>query len=252
MSEQVVQIEDLYFSYGEQTVLDGVNLSVSRGEFLGIMGPNGSGKSTLMRLILGLLPPQKGNIYVFGQPVYPLKKHLRIGYVSQKVNHFNLGFPATVREVVASGLTGRLGLFRWMSKSDWAFVEQMIEQVGLTPWMHRNMGKLSGGQQQRAFMARALVHKPELLILDEPTVGVDVKSTRQFYQLLTSLHQNQRLTLILVTHDISVVSTYVNRVACLNKKLFFHGDPDDFVEKQQEILSAVYDHEVQVVRHDHL
>jgi zinc transport system ATP-binding protein len=251
MSRQVVQIEDLYFSYGQQTVLDGVNLIVNPGEFLGILGPNGSGKSTLMKLILGLLEPQKGSIQVFGQPIQQLKERSRIGYVSQKANHFNLGFPATVREVVASGLTGKLGWFRWMSKADWICVEQAIEQVGLTPWIKHNISKLSGGQQQRVFMARALVHKPELLILDEPTVGVDIKSTRQFYQWLTSLHQNQDLTLILVTHDIGVVSTYVDRVACLNKKLFFHGNPHDFMEKQQEILSVVYDHEIQIVQHDH-
>jgi zinc transport system ATP-binding protein len=142
-------------------------------------------------------------------------------------------------------------LFRWMSKADWLCVEETVEQVGLTPLLKRNMGKLSGGQQQRVFMARALVHQPELLILDEPTVGVDMKSTEQFYALLTRLHRRQGVTLILVTHDISVVSTYVDRVACLNKKLFFHGDPHDFVEKQEEILSAVYDHEIRVVKHHH-
>jgi zinc transport system ATP-binding protein len=251
MSEQLVRLQDLHFSYGQQMVLDGVNLVINRGEFLGIMGPNGSGKSTLIKLILGLLQPQKGSVQVFGQPVQQWKERSRIGYVSQKANHFSLGFPATVREVVASGLTGRLGLFRWMSKADWLCVEETVEQVGLTPLLKRNMGKLSGGQQQRVFMARALVHQPELLILDEPTVGVDMKSTEQFYALLTRLHRRQGVTLILVTHDISVVSTYVDRVACLNKKLFFHGDPHDFVEKQEEILSAVYDHEIRVVKHHH-
>jgi zinc transport system ATP-binding protein len=251
MSTQVVRLQDLYFSYGQQTVLDGVNLVVNQGEFLGIMGPNGSGKSTLMKLILGLLQPQRGNIQVFDQPVQQLQARSRIGYVSQKANYFNLGFPATVREVVASGLTGRLGLFRWMRKADWICVEQVIAQVGLTSLLKQNMGKLSGGQQQRAFIARALVHKPELLILDEPTVGVDMKSTEQFYALLTSLHRRHGLTLILVTHDISAVSTYVDRVACLNKRLFFHGDSRDFAEKQQAILSAVYDHEIRVIKHDH-
>jgi zinc transport system ATP-binding protein len=251
MSEQLVRLQDLHFSYGQQMVLDGVNLVINRGEFLGIMGPNGSGKSTLIKLILGLLQPQKGSVQVFGQPVQQWKERSRIGYVSQKANHFSLGFPATVREVVASGLTGRLGLFHWMSKADWLCVEEAVEQVGLTSLLKHNMGKLSGGQQQRVFMARALVHQPELLILDEPTVGVDMKATEQFYALLTRLHRRQGVTLILVTHDISVVSTYVDRVACLNKKLFFHGDPHDFVEKQEEILSAVYDHEIRVVKHHH-
>lgn len=245
----VIQIEHVDFSYEAQKVLEDVSLSVEKGEFLGIIGPNGSGKSTLVKLMLGLLKPQAGEIYLFGEPLSRLRERSRIGYVSQKSNSFNIGFPATVREVVASGLCGKLGLFRHMKKADWNRVDQAIETVGLTPFADRNIGKLSGGQQQRSFIARALVSDPVLLILDEPTVGVDAKATEQFYELLNQLHREQGLSLILVTHDIAAVSSYVDRVACLNKQLFFHGDPQDFVDWQHEILPVVYGHEVQVVHH---
>ncbi|MBA4494162.1 metal ABC transporter ATP-binding protein [Paenactinomyces guangxiensis] len=251
MSKQIIQMKHVHFSYEHQKVLDDVNLTLMEGEFLGIIGPNGSGKSTLMKLILGLLRPRQGEIKVFGQPVRQIKDRSRIGYVSQKSNSFNRGFPATVREVVASGLVGKLGLFRRMKKTDWERIDQAIDQVGLTPLVKRNIGKLSGGQQQRAFIARSLVSDPDLLILDEPTVGIDAKSAEQFYEMLARLHRDRRLSLILVTHDIGVVSTYVDRVACLNKRLFFHGNPRDFVERQQEILSAAYGYEVQVMEHHH-
>lgn len=251
MSESIIEMNHISFSYDHQQVLDDVSLTVKKGELVGLIGPNGSGKSTLMKLALGLMKPQKGEIRVFGKQSLSGQERSKVGYVSQKSNSFNSGFPATVREVVASGLTGKLGLFHWMKKEDWEAVDEAIEQVGLSAFAHRNIGKMSGGQQQRAFIARALVSQPELLILDEPTVGVDAKSTEQFYDLLTQLHQERGISMILVTHDIGAVTTYVDRIACLNKKLFFHGQSKDFVEQQEEVLSAAYGHEVQVVEHHH-
>ncbi|SFX31772.1 zinc transport system ATP-binding protein [Thermoactinomyces sp. DSM 45891] len=251
MSTPILKVSHLYFSYGNQKVLDDVSLSLEEGEFLGILGPNGSGKSTLMKIVLGLMTPQQGEIDLFGSSIAHFKERSRIGYVSQKANSFNLGFPATVREVVASGLTGKLGLFKRYKKSDWQRVDEVIEQVELSHLANRNIGKLSGGQQQRAFIARALVGNPELLILDEPTVGVDAKSTTQFYELVRFLHQNQGLSVIMVTHDIGVISSYVDRVACLNKRLFFHGEAAEFQRRQKEILSAAYDYDIQLVEHHH-
>jgi zinc transport system ATP-binding protein len=251
MSENMVEIKNIHYSYEEQKVLDGIHLTVRKGEFLGIVGPNGSGKSTLVKCILRLLKPQYGEVLVFGKPVKTHVVGRKVGYVSQKANTFHSGFPATVKEVVASGLYGRLGLFRRMKKSDWDKVDHAIAQVGLMDLRDRNIGKLSGGQHQRAFIARALVAGPELLVLDEPTVGIDAKSTKQFYELLTRLHNDQGLTLIMVTHDIGVVSAYVDRIACLNKRLFFHGDPIEFERHQQEILSAAYGYEIQVVSYHH-
>lgn len=251
MNKHVIEIKGLHFSYEEQTVLEEINLVVDRGQFLGLVGPNGSGKSTLIKCVLGLLKPIQGEIRLFGEPVRYARTGTRIGYVSQKANSFNIGFPATVREVVASGLYGQLGLFRRMHQHDWNRVDEAIAKVGLTEYKHRNIGKLSGGQQQRAFIARALVADPELLILDEPTVGVDMKSTEQFYQLLAELHRVHGLTLLLVTHDFSVLTTYVDRVACLNKRLFFHGDPEIFVKREQELLAQVYGYDKQMASSHH-
>ncbi|WP_091833481.1 metal ABC transporter ATP-binding protein [Marininema halotolerans] len=249
--ENVLELTGIYFSYENQTVLEDVSLSLQRGEFLGLVGPNGSGKSTLLKIALGSYRPDRGEVRLFEQPIRRFRQWSRIGYVSQKANSFNLGFPATVWEVVASGLYGKMGLFRRFNKAHRIKVDEVIEKVGLTPYASRNIGKLSGGQQQRAFIARALVSDPELLILDEPTVGVDAHSAEQFYKLLSHYHREQGLSLILVTHDVGAVTTYIDRVACLNRRIHFHGDSQEFVAQQQKILSDSYGHEVQVVEHDH-
>lgn len=248
--DQVLELSGIHFSYESQKVLEEVNLSLERGEFLGLVGPNGSGKSTLIQLTLGGLSPDRGEVYLFGKPLRQFREWSRIGYVSQKANSFNLGFPATVREVVASGLYGKLGLFRRMTRKHWDRVQQAIEQVGLAAYAGRNIGRLSGGQQQRAFIARALVSDPDLLILDEPTVGVDAHSSEQFYDLLMHLHREEGLTLLLVSHDIGAITTYVDRIACLNKQLFFHGDSAEFSLRSQEVLTAAYGHKVKVLEHE--
>jgi len=248
---EMIRMERVHFSYQNEKVLDNVSLTLHQGEFLALVGPNGSGKSTLIKLALGWLKPQAGDILLMGQDIRRFRDRDKIGYVSQKANSFNLGFPATVFEVVAAGLYGKMGLFRWMGRKEKQKVYEAIEQVGLSDWAHRNIGRLSGGQQQRAFIARALVSDPDLLILDEPTVGVDVESVDRFYRLLTHLHREKGLTLLLVTHDIGAVTTYVDRIACLNKRIYFHGDPEEFTRKQKEILTAAYGHEVQMIDHQH-
>ncbi|GGE06319.1 zinc ABC transporter ATP-binding protein [Marinithermofilum abyssi] len=252
MKSTVLELQNIYFSYGEQPVLEGVDLSLKQGEFLGLVGPNGSGKSTLIKLALGRLSPDRGSVSLFGRPIRQFKDWPKVGYVSQKASSFNLGFPATVREVVASGLYGKLGLFHRMKDRHWEQVQDAIAQVGLETLARRNIGELSGGQQQRALIARALVSDPQLLVLDEPTVGVDAESVDRFYRLLAHLHRDKGLTLLLVTHDIGAITTYVDRIACLNKRLFFHGDSREFENRRSEILSAAYGHEVQILEHDHV
>ncbi|MFC4077202.1 metal ABC transporter ATP-binding protein [Salinithrix halophila] len=249
--DNMLELKELHFSYENQPVLEGVNLTLKRGEFLGLVGPNGSGKSTLIKLALGSLSPDSGEVRLFGEPLRRFRSWSRIGYVSQKANSFNLGFPATVREVVASGLSGKLGLFRRMKRIHWEAVDRAIEQVDLSGFARRNIGKLSGGQQQRAFIARALVSDPDLLILDEPTVGVDARAAERFYRLLADLHRRQGLSLLLVTHDIGAITTYVDRIACLNRQLHFHGDAEEFSRERERILTAAYGHRVQVMEHDH-
>lgn len=247
----IVECKHIHFDYGQNEVLKGVDFTIQSGEYVGLVGPNGSGKSTLLKIILGLIQPTQGQVQLFGQPIATFKDWHKIGYVSQKANSFNSGFPATVYEVVSMGLYGKLGLFKRLSAQNRAQILEAINQVGLSDFVDRNIGKLSGGQQQRAFIARALVSKPELLILDEPTVGVDTESVDRFYHLLDRLHKEHQLTLLMVTHDIGMMTHHVSKVACLNKKIHFHGNPTDFEANQTNILEKAYGSFMSLVEHNH-
>ncbi|RDE31836.1 ABC transporter ATP-binding protein [Parageobacillus thermoglucosidasius] len=250
-TEYVLKLEHVSFRYEKENVLEDINLAVPKGAFLGIVGPNGSGKSTLFKCVLGLLKPQQGKIYLFGNPIETFKDWHRIGYVSQKANSFNTGFPATVYEVVASGLTAKRGMFRFFTKKDRQAVSEAIEAVGMSEFSKKNIGELSGGQQQRVFIARAIVSRPELLILDEPTVGVDIHHVQSFYDMLDELNRRLGITLILVTHDIGTITEKVTHVACLNKHLYFHGKAEEFDKLGEQRLSQFYGHSLQVLSHQH-
>lgn len=247
----IIQINQLSYHYDKENVLKNIQLTVPNGSFLAIIGPNGSGKSTLLKLILGLLKVQEGDIRLFGEDISRFKNWELIGFVSQKANSFNSGFPATVYEVVGSGLTKKIGLFKFMKQDDHRKIKDAIESVGLTKFMNRNIGELSGGQQQRVFIARALVSDPKLLILDEPTVGVDAQNVQSFYDLLEELNKVRGITLILVTHDIGTISDKVTQVACLNKHLHFHGNTAEFEKLQLNDMSQFYGHDIHLLNHDH-
>jgi zinc transport system ATP-binding protein len=250
-NNKIIKISGLSYRYEKEYVLEDINLSIQKGSFLGIVGPNGSGKSTLLKLILGLLRSQQGEIQLFGQNISRFKEWEKIGFVSQKANSFNTGFPATVYEVVKSGLTKKIGLFHYMKKEHHKKVLEAIDSVGLLPFKKRNVGELSGGQQQRVFIARSLVSDPELLILDEPTVGVDAQHVQSFYQMLGSLNKNLGITLLLVTHDIGTITDKVTHVACLNKQLHFHGKTKEFEEQQHNGMTAFYGYDLHLLSHDH-
>ncbi|HWO77662.1 MAG TPA: metal ABC transporter ATP-binding protein [Bacillus sp. (in: firmicutes)] len=251
MTQNVIEINDLSYRYDDLPVLEHINLSVPKGSFLGLVGPNGSGKSTLLKLILGLLKPQEGSIRLFGTDSKSFNQYEKIGYVSQKANSFNSGFPATVLEVVLSGLTKKIGLFKFPSKQDKQKALEAIRAVEMDDFLHRNIGELSGGQQQRVFIARAVVSDPELLILDEPTVGVDIKRVEGFYELLERLNRNHGITMILVTHDVGTITSKVSHVACLNKHLHFHGQAKEFEALEQTALSGLYGHDIHLLTHQH-
>nr|WP_239587198.1 metal ABC transporter ATP-binding protein [Bacillus ectoiniformans] len=231
--------------------MENIQLTVPKGAFLGLVGPNGSGKSTLLKLILGLLKVKEGEIQLFGQPQEKFKEWDQIGYVSQKANSFNTGFPATVYEVVASGLTKKIGLFKYVGTKEKEEIKKAIAAVGMEDFLQRNIGELSGGQQQRVFIARAIVSKPELLILDEPTVGIDSKNVKSFYDMLAFLNKDMGITLLLVTHDIGIVSDKVTHVACLNKFLHFHGSMQQFERLDEQDISQLYGHGIHLLDHNH-
>ena len=251
MTQNVLEIRDLSYRYDDLPVLEHINLTVPKGSFLGLVGPNGSGKSTLLKLILGLLKPQHGSIRLFGTDSKSFKQYEKMGYVSQKANTFNSGFPATVLEVVLSGLTKKIGLFKFPSKQDKQKAIEAIHAVEMEDFLNRNIGELSGGQQQRVFIARALVSDPELLILDEPTVGVDIKRVEAFYGLLENLNRDKGITMILVTHDVGTITSKVSHVACLNKHLHFHGLAKEFENLEQTELSGLYGHDIHLLTHQH-
>jgi zinc transport system ATP-binding protein len=250
-SNNLIDLQDISFHYGDGYVLEDITFSIPQGAFVGLVGPNGSGKSTLIKIIFGLLKAQKGSVHIFGKKMSKFHDWSKIGYVSQKANSFNSGFPASVFEVVSMGLTSKLGLFKFMKTNDRKAVMDALQLVGMSDFASSNIGELSGGQQQRVFIARALVSQPEILILDEPTVGVDANSTSDFYELLGKLNKDNGITLLLVTHDIGTITDKVTHVACLNKTLHFHGETNEFEQFNERELSGFYGHHVHVLSHDH-
>jgi zinc transport system ATP-binding protein len=249
--EAVVKLTSVSFQYEDKMVLEDISFSLHRGDFVGIVGPNGSGKSTLMKLILGLLPATHGTVELFGQPLQKFRDWTKVGYVAQQVAHGAGGFPATVREVVSSGLVGKVGMFRRLQSHHHEKVREVVERVGLSKKLNDRIGNLSGGQLQRVFIARALVAEPELLILDEPTVGVDQESIEQFYELLRSLKEENGMTMMIVSHDVGVMTQWVNKVACLQRNLHFHGTAHEFAHNQEKILQKMYGDTIKLLAHHH-
>lgn len=237
-----IAIRDLSFSYGGATVLEDVTLAVASGELLGLVGPNAGGKSTLLKLILGLLTPQTGQIRVLGTS--PREVRRRLGYVPQHPT-FPRDFPISVEQVV---LMGRLGLgsaLGWYRPADRAAARRALEQVEALDLAPRRIGTLSGGQLQRVLLARALAGTPEILILDEPTANIDQRMEGDIFDLLATF--KGRLTILVVSHDIAFISGYVDRVACLNRTLLCHGT--DAVDA--DLIQRLYPGEVRSVAHRH-
>ena len=244
-----IELHNVSFQYDQTIVLKNISLEVKQGDFLAVLGPNGSGKSTLLKIILGLLKPTSGSVKLFGENSRDFRHREWIGYVSQKSNAFNSGFPATVYEVVESGLVKKTGLFKKYPKDTADRVEKALLSVGMADYKLKSIGELSGGQQQRVFIARALVGEPKCLILDEPTVGIDHQHVQSFYHMLAHLNREQNITLILVTHDVDTVSNQISHVACLNQTIHFHGFKTEFNQISEEELQAWYGHSVRKIHH---
>lgn len=234
----MIEIEDLYFSYQQRPILEGVNLKVRERDFLAIIGPNGGGKTTLLRLILGLLTPQKGKIRVFGEE--PSKVSHRIGYLPQELD-FNLSFPITVLELAKMGCLGKGKKVKRSEGMD--PVRHALEMVGMWEKRYEPIGRLSGGQRQRAFIARALASMPEILLLDEPTANVDPEFQTDLYHILKAI--NKDITVIVITHDVGVISSYVKSVACVNKRLVLHEEG----LITEEMLKMAYPCPIDLVAH---
>jgi zinc transport system ATP-binding protein len=208
--QHVIQLDHVSFDYQDQSVIRDLNFAVKQRDFVGLIGSNGAGKTTLMRMIVGLLKPKSGSIELFGEPISQFKDWQRIGYVPQK-NSFNPLFPATVREVVQSGVFGKRNIARKIPKADVQKCTDAMEVMRISDLATKRIGQLSGGQQQRVFLARALINNPDLLILDEPTVGIDIETQHDFFQLVQHMHQHHRMTFLMVSHDMEMIEAYLGK-----------------------------------------
>lgn len=240
MPREVISVRHLWAGYGNEPVLEDINLSVEELDFIGLIGPNGGGKTTLLKVLLGLLLPMRGEVRILGRSVQEGRRH--IGYLPQVVE-FDRDFPISVWEVARMGRLGNRRLLQRYSAEDDESVREALRRVEMLDLRDRSIGELSGGQRQRAYIARALATEPEILLLDEPTASVDPQVSASIYELLSRL--NDHVTILMISHDMSAISSHVKTVGCLNRRLFYHG------EKQitPDMLEAAYRCPIDLIAH---
>ncbi len=234
---QIIEVKNVNFGYAGQAVVQNINLDISQGDFVGLIGPNGSGKTTLIKICLGLIKPDSGQVKLFGVEISKFKDWKKIGYVSQRAGSEILHFPVTVDEVIG------------MEGVDTKTCEWALEMVEMGGFGKSLVMELSGGQQQRVFIARALAKKPELLVLDEPTTGIDRESQIRFYELLRKLNKQHQITLVLISHDIDVVAHEVTHLICINKTIICHGKPREILKT--EFMEEIYGKNLSMIVHNH-
>ena len=237
----LVSVQSVSYKYNSESVLENVSFNIEEGDFLGIIGPNGAGKTTLFHCMLGLLNSYSGRITILNQDIKKNKKIFKkIGYIPQKKS-IDQKFPLTVQELVSLSLT------RETPKN---VVFEILKQVGLYNMKNKTIGQLSGGQQQRVLIAKALVNNPTILMLDEPTNELDQKSQHDFYFLLKELNEKNKITIIWTSHDMDAVNKYANKVSCINKRMFFHGDKSEFFSNEDH-LRNYSESTMQIHMHEH-
>ncbi|MCX7965902.1 MAG: metal ABC transporter ATP-binding protein [Syntrophorhabdaceae bacterium] len=227
-TENVISMQNVYFSYNSAEVLSGVSFDLKKGAFLGIVGPNGSGKTTLIRLMLGFLKPQIGDIYLFGQPAFLFKDWHRIGYLPQKTSFSDNHFPAKVKEIVALGLLSKKRSPKRIFREDLRIIDKYLDLFGIIDLKEKFIGELSGGQRQRVLLAKAMVNEPELLILDEPTTALDPETRERFFDILKEINNKKAMTIIMITHDIGTIGRYASNMLYLDKRVIFFGTFESF------------------------
>lgn len=249
MTTPIIKFSHASFGFPGVIALEDISLEICEGEFIGVIGPNGSGKTTLCRAVLGLLRPIEGTLQIFDCACEELRCHhrARIGYLPQK-GVLDRNFPITVLEAVMMGRYGVLGLLRRPRAADRAIAVEALDNVGMLEHRDEALGQLSGGQQQRVLIARALAQQPQVLLLDEPTTGVDIPTQRSVLELVGRLHQELGLTVLLVTHDINAIRPYVDRLVLLKTRLFAAGSPETVL--MPEVLQQVYGKDVVITEKD--
>jgi zinc transport system ATP-binding protein len=245
----IIELKDVSFSYNGEPVLDNISVTIDKGQYAGVIGPNGGGKTTLIKVILGLLRPTSGRITLFGKDIKYFRDWAKIGYVPQRATQINIHFPITVEETVEQGRIARRGILRKFSQIDINAINKALNISSIDHLRHRLVADLSGGERQRVFIARALAGEPELLILDEPAVGVDLPSQEKFYQFLKDLNEKFGLTILFVSHDIDVLANQASCLICLNRGLVCHGSPREIFKEGH--LEKLYGKNVKFILHGH-
>jgi len=240
MKPYAIEVRNLWYAYDNVPILQDITFHLEQGDFLGILGPNGGGKTTLLKLLLGILKPNRGVIKILGEAPHDAKN--RVGYVPQNTG-FNITFPISVFDLALMGRMSPSRMGRRFSAEDRLKVGELLRKVGMWDYRHVPVGKLSGGQRQRVFIARSLATEPQILFLDEPTASVDSEFETNLYELLREL--NERVTVVVITHDIGVISRYVKSVACVNRTLMFHGEG----RITSEMLEGAYQCPVDLIAH---
>jgi ABC-type Mn2+/Zn2+ transport system ATPase subunit len=247
-ASDVITFDHATLDYRHRPALEDITLGIRAGEFIGVIGPNGSGKTTFLKAILGLITPTAGSVRVFDCVCHQLRceHRARIGYLPQH-EHVDPHFPITVTEAVMMGRYSTIGLFRYPGRADRAIVREALEAVDMLPLAGAAVGELSGGQQQRVMIARALAQQPEILLLDEPTTGIDAPTQHAIMDLITNLHREMRLTILFVTHDINLISRVADRLVLLKTRLFAAGPPNEVLHR--DTLVQVYGQDIVVTDH---
>ncbi len=237
----VVSVDNVSYDYGQGLALDRISFTVDEGDLLGIIGPNGAGKTTLFSCMLGIIEDYRGKITMFGKDIHKDRSVLKkIGYVQQK-RSIEQNFPATVEEIVSLGAISK--------KPSRGEISAALETVDMSEFKDRRIGELSGGQQQRVLIAKTLVNGPRLIILDEPVTGIDQETQNKFYALIKKLNQENKITIVWSSHDLDAIQKLTNKVACINRDMFFHGQAGDFFGDEEMVKKYS---EASMQRHMHM
>lgn len=216
MSEAIVKVDNLSFGYDKRLILNNISFEIEKKDYMGIVGSNGSAKSTLLKLIMGFLKPNTGSIKIFGSNIEDFRDWNKIGYLPQNARNFNQRFPATVEEVVGSSQYSQMGMFKILNKKIKKNTLSALEAVNMVEFKDSLIGNLSGGQQQRIFLAKLLVNNPEIIIMDEPLIGVDTESQDAYFDLISRLNKDYGITIVIVTHDINSIRNRANKMLHLD------------------------------------
>ncbi|MCW4014950.1 MAG: metal ABC transporter ATP-binding protein [Candidatus Bathyarchaeota archaeon] len=245
----VLEVSNLYVDRSNSVVIEDANFTIHKGDYVGIVGPNGGGKTTLLLAILNIIPKTKGTIRLFGQDTQSFSHWEKVAYVPQHAINFDPHFPLAVRELVALGRVNKNNLGKTLKQNDWKAVDDALEFMGISEIANKRIGQLSGGQKQRVFVAKALVRKPEIILLDEPIVGVDAQTQEKFYKKLSDLNIAKGITILLVTHDLTAVFCRMSKVMCMNRWVNVAEITKDV--KPEEVLSKAYGEHFHFVFHQH-